>query len=88
MKGIGGLTDGWIDIKDARPSSGERVLAADVLGDVFEAQYQPQLFDEQWLQAWGFRRWSGKSDAAFVTYVVTHWKRLPQHPELKVVGVK
>jgi hypothetical protein len=88
MKPKSTSTDGWIDIKKVRPDSGQRVLAADVLGDVFEAQYQPQLFDEQWLQAWGFRRWSGKHDSALVTYVVTHWKPLPEHPELKLTEVR
>lgn len=82
------LAEGWHNVKDVRPKPGQRVLAADVLGDVFEAQFHPQLFDEQWLQAWGFRRWSGKHDSALVSYVVTHWKPLPEHPECKLTRVK
>jgi hypothetical protein len=88
MTNSAAVLDAWICVKELRPEAGQRVLAADVLGDVFEAQFHPQLFDEQWLQAWGFRRWNGKHGGALVSYVVTHWKPLPEHPECKVVRVK
>lgn len=68
----------WVSVKDKLPSEVCRVLAAKHNGKVCEMSYHTP-FDrgERVFQWWGFGRWIDQHSQ------VTHWVRIPEHPECK-----